>query len=258
MRSIERQQQIMSALAASPATGCSVRALSNDIGLPVSSTHRFLRGLASVGMVVQRRETSNYHLGHEVLRLAGAYLEKVGLPDLAIPYLEDLTFRTGLMAFASAREGTSVICTGVRAPDETTNFYVRIGKVMPLHATSAAKALIYHLDPSTLKTMLVGVFDHRYTSNTHASADALMEDLARGRKRGYWECDEELEPGVYAVSAPILDGNGEPRISLTTLCHLSRGRDGLHEVREVLKDVTETASHDIGMLLYASRSLEVS
>lgn len=258
MRSIERQQRILNALAASPGTGCSVRALSSDIGLPVSSTHRFLRGLASVGMVVQRRETSNYHLGHEVLRLAGTYLEKVGLPDLAVPYLEDLTFRTGLMAFASAREGTSVICTGVRAPDETTNFYVRIGKLMPLHATSAAKALIYDLAPSTLETMLVGAFDHLYTAKTHTSAPSLMDDLARGRLQGYWECDEELEPDVYAVSAPILDGNGEPRISLTTLCHLSRGRESLAEVRAVLLDVTARASRDIGMLLYASRCLEVS
>lgn len=257
MQAIERQHQILSALAAASASGWSVRALSSELGLPVSSTHRFLRGLASVGMAVQRRETNTYHLGHEVLRLASSYLEKIGMPDLVLPYLERLTRTTGLMTFCSAREGDRVVCTGVRAPDETTNFYVRIGKPMPLHATSAAKALIYALPPERLQAIVGDSALHRYTNKTISTFAGLQADLERGRQLGFWECDEELEPDVYAASAPILDGNGEPTISLTTLCHLSRGRDDLDELRRVLVSITSEASRAIGPLLLASRLVEM-
>lgn len=258
MRLIERQKQILVALADAPAAGCSVRALSKEIGLAASSTHRLLQALAEVGMVAQRGEGRNYHLGSELLRLAGAYIQKIGLPELAVPYLDELASRTGLMAFSAAREGGSVICTGVRAPDETTNFYVRIGKVLPLHASSAAKALIYDVGPRRLKAMLKASLEHPYTARTHTTLDAVLADLRRGREAGYWECDEELEPDVYAVSAPILNGLGEPTISLTALCQLSRDRAGLDAVRSTLTEIAAKATRDIGTLLYAGRFVAAS
>jgi len=48
----------------------------------------------------------------------------------------------------------------------------------------------------------------RYTDFTRTTLDEIMADLRSVRERGYAVCDEEMEPGVAAVAAPIRDAMG--------------------------------------------------
>ncbi len=50
----------------------------------------------------------------------------------------------------------------------------------------------------------------RFTPKTIATWDALQEDLARTRQRGYAIDDEEHDLGVRCIAAPIYSWNGTP------------------------------------------------
>lgn len=256
MQTIERQAALLRALSTAGYDGLPLRSLAADAGLPPSSTHRLLQGLAEVGLVAQEPVRHGYRLGSAVLRLAGAYLERVGFADVVLPYLEQISSETGTVAFSSVRDGEAVICTSVRAPRETTSFYVRIGKVLPWHASAAAKALIATTDDGTLRQELASRVGRAHTPKTLTTVEEVMADLARGRRLGYWECIEELEPDVYAVAAPVRTSRGRAVASLTAVFHLSRRGDERGTIARTVVAAAEAASREIAALLHAGQLME--
>ncbi|HKI58836.1 MAG TPA: IclR family transcriptional regulator [Trueperaceae bacterium] len=258
MRTVERQAALLEALAKSPHEGTPLRTLANEVGLAPSSTHRLLRGLVDAGLAAQDPARQGYRLGRTVLRLAGAYLEQVGFADVMLPYLEEVTSATGTVSFTSVRDGDTVICTSVRAPRETTSFYVRIGKVLPWHASAAAKALIHGMDADRLRRNLGEYIGQRHTQHTLTSVDAVLEDLRAGKARGYWECVEELEPDVYAVSAPVATRDGRPVASITAVCHRSQRAAELGSVAERVVAAARRASDEVAALLHAGQIMEAA
>ena len=256
MQTIERQAALLDALADASHEGLPLRSLAASVGLAPSSTHRLLQALVQVGLAAQEPVHQGYRLGNGVLRLAGAYLERVGFADVVLPYLERITAETGMVAFSSVRDADAVICASVRAPRETTSFYVRIGKVLPWHASAAAKALVWTMDRPTLRARLADHVGHSYTEHTLTTVDAVLEDLERGRGRGYWECVEELEADVYAVSAPILAQGERPVASLTAVCHLTQRGLDRDAVASAVVEAARSASTEVAALLDAGHMME--
>jgi len=72
----------------------SLRDVARELDLPVSSVHRLLHSLERE-RVVERTGGDELGVGHRVLELAGAQLERLGLPAVARPSLEQLSARTG-------------------------------------------------------------------------------------------------------------------------------------------------------------------
>ncbi|HEX7022166.1 MAG TPA: IclR family transcriptional regulator [Trueperaceae bacterium] len=253
MNVIDRQAKVLRLLATGSYSGLALREIARQLDLASSTTHRLLQALTEVGMVTQDEDSQNYRIGGEILYLAGTYLERMAFTDLVAPYLDRLTAETGLVSFSAVKDRDTVICTAVRTPRETTNFYVRVGKVLPLHASAAAKALIYPLDLPQLSAILSESSARRYTDNTLASAENLAKDLESGLQRGYWECNEEFEPDVYAVAAPILSADAQPMASLAVVGRLGMVRGCLDQIKSCLTDSTSDASREIGQLLYSGQ-----
>lgn len=256
MQSLERQLLILEGLARASDRGQTVRELARQAGLPTSTTHRMLRALVAIDFASQRPEGGSYQLGAGILRLAGRFLETVGLAELTNPCLDRLTQETGLFTYAAVRDGGKVVCTSIRMPPETSNFYVRIGRLLPLHCSAAAKALIYHLEPAALRQALAPYLETRYTSRTLTSFEAVVADLERGREQGVWECREEFEWNVYAAAAPIRDGRDAPVISIAALCSLEHGERHGPEISAALKEISAETSRKLGTLLDAGQILE--
>ncbi len=258
MRTIDREKTLLDALARAPQQWSGLRALASEVGLPPSSAHRLLHSLASVGFVTQDPRNQGYRLGSTMLRLAGAYLSKVGFSDVVLPYLEHLTSDTSALSFASVRDGNVVICTSVRVPQEATNFYVRIGKTLPWHVSAAAKALVAGIGEEALRRHLRLDVQHAYTSHTLTSVEEVLADLEKGRIRGYWECVEELEPGIYAVAAPIVATGDRPIASLTVVCRMSQDHEKLLQLATQVVHVARSASAEFGDLLHAGQFMEAA
>jgi DNA-binding IclR family transcriptional regulator len=80
-----------------------------------------------------------------------------------------------------------------------------IGTILPAYCTSVGKALLAQQDEDLVHAWAATLEFNRLTPNTIASVDELMEELDRIRERGYAIDDEEREPGVRCIGAPIFD-----------------------------------------------------
>ena len=217
-KTLERQVALLHALADAPAEGTSLRQLARLTDLAplqhAPAPHRPRRG-RSRG---QRHRDPEVRLGHGILRLAGAVLGQSNPTQLVDPYLRRLTETSSFFSYATVWTGSAAVCVGTREPGQGGSFFVRIGRILPLHAAAAAKALICRFPEAELRTLLAPTIEQRFTDRTITNLEQLLADLRRGSGLGYWESDEELEAGVYAVAAPVVAPSGLPVMSLTLLC----------------------------------------
>jgi DNA-binding IclR family transcriptional regulator len=111
------------------------------------------------------------------------------------------------------------------------------------------KAQLIDLSTQELRDLLGEGPYQRRGPNTITTLEALIEDLARVRSRGYAVNDEELAPGLRAVAAPIRDHTGEivaaVNISSPTV-HVSR-----EELEEQLAPMVLEAGYQISSALGA-------
>ena len=97
---------------------------------------------------------------------------------------------------------------------------------MPAHCSALGKVLLAY----GAAQLPIGPLERR-TDKTITSEAALRTDLATVRARGYAVTDEELEPGLIAVAAPIRGYDGAVIAALSVSGPTTRmNRDGLPAV----------------------------
>jgi DNA-binding IclR family transcriptional regulator len=95
--------------------------------------------------------------------------------------------------------------------------YIRrfVGGRGPLHCTALGKSLLAFL-PDDEREAVVGELELQpFTPSTITDTDALRAELDRTRERGYAVADEEYEPGVREVGAPILGARNQPEAAIS-------------------------------------------
>ena len=152
--------------------------------------------------------------------------------DVAQPYLDRLGRATGeTVNLGVERDG---LVEQIAQVDSTyliggTNW---IGMSVPLHCSALGKVLLAY-GAAPLPPEQPGQLDkpdqlERRTDKTITTEAALRAELAGVRARGYAVTDEELEPGLVAVAAPIYGYDGSVVAALSVSGPASRmARDAL-------------------------------
>src|SRR5579864_3499709 len=165
-------------------------------GLAKSTTSRLLMALERNGLV-QRDTRGRFRPGEVFVSYAWRGGAEAGLITVAQPFLDRLGEATG--ATINLGVASRGMVEQVAQVDSTyliggTNW---VGLSVPLHCAALGKVLLAYGAASLPPGRLV-----RRTGRTITSRDALQEDLAEVRRRGYAVTNEELEPGLVAVAAP--------------------------------------------------------
>jgi DNA-binding IclR family transcriptional regulator len=171
-------------------------------GLDKSTVYRLLSALQQGGLIERNAETTRYHLGFGLLRLAGLALQHLDLPRIARPFLQELADRTEETVSLSFLAGQDRIVhvAVVESPHRVRNVE-GIGGERPLYAGSEGKVMLAYL-PEARSLAL---------SSEGAAVDAvrLRRELALIRERGYGLATGELEEGLSDVAAPIRNHEGQ-------------------------------------------------
>jgi DNA-binding IclR family transcriptional regulator len=171
-------------------------------GLAKSTTSRLLMALERNGLV-QRDARGRYRPGEVFVSYAWRGGTEAGLVAVAQPFLDRLGDATGETINLGVASGGMV--EQIAQVDSTyliggTNW---VGLSVPLHCAALGKVLLAHgaaeLPPGRLE---------QRTERTITSRAALELDLREVRRRGYAVTDEELEPGLVAVAAPVFRDGG--------------------------------------------------
>jgi len=84
-----------------------------------------------------------------------------------------------------------------------------VGTRTPAHCTSLGKAMLAFATQDHIDDFLRGRKLVRYTPNTIISSVKLKAELRAIRERGYAIDNEEREPGLRCIGAPLWDSAGD-------------------------------------------------
>jgi DNA-binding IclR family transcriptional regulator len=82
-----------------------------------------------------------------------------------------------------------------------------LGGRYPLHCSAPGKVLLAHASAEYSQRLAAEGFERR-TENTLISAEALAEDLALVRRRGWATDNEEFGRGILCFAVPVFDHTG--------------------------------------------------
>jgi len=135
----------------------------------------------------------------KVLRLVGPALQRADLVRLGMPFVAELSARSGHAAHLSVPHEHGAVRVAVEG------VAAAVGDVVPLHATATGKALLAHL-PAAFEPLRDGGLEPR-TQRTIVDATDLLVELAGIRDRGYAVDDREHAPDLRCVAAAVFDGD---------------------------------------------------
>jgi IclR family acetate operon transcriptional repressor len=200
-QAVDRAARLLTEVVHSPGS-VTFTELAAATGLAKSTTSRLLFALERGGLV-RRDGAGRFRPGEVFVRYAWRGGAEAGLVDVAQPHLDRLGQATGeTVNLGVARAG---LVEQIAQVDSTyliggTNW---LGRPVALHCAALGKVLLAYgaaeLPPGRLE---------RQTARTITSCAELDVNLAEVRERGYAITDEELEPGLVAVAAPVRRDGG--------------------------------------------------
>jgi DNA-binding IclR family transcriptional regulator len=182
--------------------GLGVVDVARRLGIDKSQASRTLRALADHGLAERDPATRAYRLGPRVFAYAARVSER-RLLRAAPPVLEGLVRELGERAHLSVLDGTAVLTLLSESPPHAVQTAGWTGRTVPAYCTAAGRALLADHDAEALRALLAGVELARRAPNTPATIEEVAERIAAAAARGYASADEELEPGLAAVAAPV-------------------------------------------------------
>lgn len=181
-----------------------VTELSKRLKLHKNNVFRLLATLESRGYIEQNKATENYRLGLKSLELGQTFIKQMGLLRQAKLTLEQLVHECNETAYVAIFKENHVVYLDVVETDMTVRVVSRVGSRLPAYCTAAGKVHLANLSEEELDSLLPKTLEG-FTPNTHTTLSGLKADLETVREQGYAFDNEELDPGVRCIAAPIRD-----------------------------------------------------
>jgi DNA-binding IclR family transcriptional regulator len=224
VQSIDRVFDILELLSAEH-EGLSLTAISQQLALPTSTVYRLLAVLRSRNYIEKNDTTNVYRLGLGFVELTSLYLNNIELKTEAQPHLRNLSKLTGQVVFmGTEQEGELVYIDRYEYFNEIRT-YCFIGQRRPLYSTALGKALLTGHTDDEIRELYAGREMKATAPNTITDVESLVEDVHLSRRRGYAIDDEEMEPEMWCVAAPVYDYRGIVIAAVSTSWDLHGHRD---------------------------------
>ena len=221
--------------------------IARKTALPRSTAHHLLRALVEFGYLVQDGDARTYTLAPKLFRLTGSTWTKEQLAEIAMPFLDELSRRTGEgTSLAVFRDGVVTIIAK-REPEGPVRVVQEIGATRPIYCTAVGKVLAAWLPEQELSGIISRTVFEQKTAKTITSPTVFLRELARIRATGVAIDNEEHIEGIRCIATPVRDYSGDIRASLCVVGpknHLPQRR--MAEIRQVLAAISADLSAQLG------------
>ena len=215
-------------------------------GLTRATARRFLHTLVELGYV--DTAGTSFWLTPRVLDLGYSYLSSMPLSELAQPHLEKLSARLDESSSVAVLDGSDIVYVGRVQVRRIMNIGITIGTRFPAFATSMGRVLLAALPGDELDAYLADTDMRAITPHGLTDEASLRAELAVISARGWSLVDQELEPGLRSLAAPVRDRDGRVVAALNVSTHAARySLEQLHDdLAPVILDAARALSADLG------------
>jgi IclR family KDG regulon transcriptional repressor len=182
-----------------------VTELSKRLKLHKNNVFRLLATLESRGYIEQNKATENYRLGLKSLELGQTFIKQMGLLRQAKPILDRLVKDCNETSYVAIFKEGFIVYLDVVETDLTVRVVSRVGSRLPAHCTAAGKVHLAFMPDEEVDAAFPDRQLKAYTPRTITDRETLKKELQTVAEQGYAIDNEELDPGVRCVAAPIRD-----------------------------------------------------
>ncbi len=215
---VTRAAAILDLLAENGSAPVGPSELARRLGLPKSSIANICAALADTGLI--RRVGTGFTLGRKLAELGGAYLTSVDLVQEFYEACNELPAGSEETVQLAVLDGVEMTYLARHDGKQPVRLTSQIGRRLPASVTATGKAALALIDEREVRRRFDGVELPVLTGRSLASVDALLDDLAVVRERGYSMDDEETVEGVVCFGVAIpgrRPGEGPYAASITLL-----------------------------------------
>ena len=205
-------------------------------GLTRAVARRNLLTLQHLGYV--GADGRDFFLRPRVLDLGYSYLSSLGLGEIALQAMEELSHRIGESCSMAVLDESDIVYVARVPVRRVMSIALGVGARLPAFATSMGRVLLAALSEEQLDAWLAANDLHAITPRTLCKPTAWRTEIARVRRDGHAVVAQELEVGLCSIAVPV-HANGR------VVAGLNVGmawRDGIreHARRKVLPDLLRT------------------
>jgi IclR family transcriptional regulator, acetate operon repressor len=186
----------------------SIDEISQALGLPKSTTYRFMRILQESGFL-EKAGSSHYQLGAALLKLSRVALNSNrDIRLMALPAMQRIAQKVGESVSLMRLMNHQVVCIESIEGQQALRVSIEQGRTQPLHAGASSRVLLAHLPEDEWEDYLQFPLT-RLTDATMTSIDTLYENLRAVREVGYAVSNGEIDLGARAIAVPLYNNRDE-------------------------------------------------
>jgi IclR family acetate operon transcriptional repressor len=206
VRSVARALDLLEVLQRLPG-GATLGRLSETVGLPKSSTFRYLSTLESRGYVEQGSAPGTYRLG---MRFVPSHQRRLQvLSERARPVMERLRDRFGETVNLAVLDGNRIMYVEILESARTMRLAARVGDRVPVHSSALGKAICATLADEDIVEILRAEGMPRLTAKTITHVPDFLAAIEEVRADGHAIDDREHEEDGRCVAVAVT-GSGVP------------------------------------------------
>jgi IclR family transcriptional regulator, acetate operon repressor len=236
-------------LLAESADGLPLSAISEELRIPRSATHRLLTSLSGHGYVRQEEERGTYVLTSKIQVLAFRHLSASGFVDAVQPVINRLATATGeLVRLAVADNGQLTWVARAQGARSGLRYDPDMGMEAKLSCSATGYAWLSCMSDQEALALVeaqgLGMPDEFGPSAPQTGAEVL-ERVALARQRGYAVAIQTFADWMSAMATPLVHPVSGKAIGVVSVAgpvfRLTEAR--LHEYAPLLLEAVEEISH---------------
>jgi DNA-binding IclR family transcriptional regulator len=224
-----------------------IRELARSLGISASIAQRLVNTLSEAGFLEQVTDTRRYKLGHRALALGSRHASSDLLFVTAAAELRKLAETHHLNGYLGVPQGRQIVYLHTVQSHGAVVIRVEPGTICSPHSTALGKSVLSTLPPAEAASILGEAPYTARTARTITDADRFATELARVRRNGVALADEEHDPGVTSIGAPIPDASGRAVAAISVAFIRSQvPRARWHDIGQLVREAAQRSSASIG------------
>jgi DNA-binding IclR family transcriptional regulator len=246
-RTTQRTVEILKLVSKYP-DGITLDEICMELTLPKTSAYDIVTTLAEMGMVnVTRGQKQTYTIGLTAYRIGVNYTNNLDFIGMIEPELKAFAKTVGKTVFFGVRSDHEVVYICKSEPENPIITTATVGTKNPMYCTSLGKAILAFTDEETRQQVMDRIKFQQKTERTILSREALEQELAAVKEKGYALDDREMEEHMECVGAPVFGADGSV-IGAISVSGLYKPTDDYESLGQVVCEKALQLSKLLGFL----------
>ncbi|RWR15580.1 IclR family transcriptional regulator [Paenirhodobacter populi] len=246
VQAVDRALHLLETLAAHP-DGVRLSDIARQVGLAPSTAHRLLTTLEQRGFAQFDTAKTHWHVGRKAFVVGVAYTRWQSFIAAATPYLRRLRDMSRETANLGVLEDGEVITVAQVESREIIRAIAPPGGRAPVMNSGMGKAIVATWPDAAIEDLLARHPLRPMTRHSLHSPEAVWQEIALIRARGYAFDNEEFTIGMRCVAAVVWSPAGDPVGALSVSALAARlGEADMAALGEKVRDQARALTGVLG------------